>query len=285
MKEMTYSLFPKFFQNCTADQLAEVVLDCGLDAVDLVVRDGFWVTPDHMAAETSSFVKAMHRRNIKVEFATTGFSPDQLAEDDTPLRVMADHGIRSFRMSYFTYTEHEDLFAQMEKARAQMHRMAELCGKFKIKAVYQVHHGNRMLVQHTYEALAIVQGLPAEYVGVMPDPGNQFHEGSDNWNKAIAGLGAYAAAVGVKDGLYRYKSEDAALPNKGWTKSWAPCQEGVTNWTVIARALHKAKFRGVLNFQPFYCSDRPDLLIPALQEEVRYIRQVMEQTEAADEAV
>lgn len=285
MKEMTYSLFPKFFQSYTGDQLAEVVLDCGFDAVDLVVRDGFWVTPDHMAAETASFVKAMHRCGLKVEFATTGFSPDKLAEDDAPLRVMANHGIKSFRMSYFSYNEKEDLFAQMEKARAQMQRMAELCEKFKIKAVYQVHHGNRMLVQHTYEALTLVQALPAEYVGIMPDPGNQFHEGSDNWNKAFAGLGAYTAAVGIKDGVYKFQPEEASLPNKGWSKAWAPCQEGVTNWTIIARALHKAKFQGVLNFQPFYHSDRLDLLIPALKEEVRYIRQVMEQTEAADEAV
>lgn len=285
MKEVTYSLFPKFFQSCTTDQLAEVALDCRLDAVDLVVRDGFWVTPDHMAAEAASFVKAMHRHNLKVEFATTGFSPDMLTEDDTPLRVMADNGIKSFRMSYFSYNENEDLFVQMEKARVQMVRMAGLCEKFKIKAVYQVHHGNRMLIHHTYEALALVQGLPAEYVGIMPDPGNQFHEGSDNWSKAFASLGAYTAAVGIKDGVYKFQPEEASLPNKGWSKAWVPCQEGVTNWTVIARALHKAKFRGVLNFQPFYHSDWPDLLIPALKEEVRYIRQVMEQTEAADEAV
>ncbi|CAG7644528.1 sugar phosphate isomerase/epimerase family protein [Paenibacillus allorhizosphaerae] len=285
MKEITYSLFPKFFQSCSADQLAEIALDCGFDAVDLVVRDGYWVTPERMAEEAAAFVKTMQRHKLNVTFATTGYSPEMLSEDDTPLRVMAENGIASFRMSYFSYQADEDLFAQMEKARIQMQRMAELCEKFRVKAVYQVHHGDRMLIQHTYEALALIKDLPSEYIGIMPDPGNQFHEGSDNWNKAIAGLGSYAAAVGVKDGTFRFRPEDAALPNKGWSKVWTPCQEGVTNWHVIAKALRKAGFQGVFNFQPFYHSGSLDLLIPALKEEVRYITKVLEQTEVADEAV
>lgn len=285
MKQMTTSLFPKFFQSCSADELAELAQECGFEAVDLVVRDGYWVTPQRMAEEAPAFIRTMQRHHVNVTFATTGYSPEMLAEDDTPLRVMADNGITSFRMSYFAYQAGEDLMAQMEQARMQMQRMAELCEKFGVKAVYQLHHGDRMLIQHAYEALALVNGLRSEYIGIMLDPGNQFHEGSDNWNKAIAGLGSYTAAVGVKDGAYRFRPEDAAAPNKGWSKVWTPCQEGVTNWHVIVKALRKAKFRGVFNFQPFYHSASLDLLIPALKEEVRYITKVLEQTEAANEAV
>ncbi|MFE5322710.1 sugar phosphate isomerase/epimerase family protein [Paenibacillus sp. NPDC056579] len=278
MNTMLYTLFPKFFQSLDVHRLAEVAQASGFDAVDLVVRDGYWVTPERFAVEAPAFVQAMQRNHMKVEFATTGFSPEMLAQDDTPLKVMSDIGIRGFRMSYFSYDEREPLFAQMEQARASMQQMAELCAKYNLKAVYQVHHGERMLIHHAYAALTLVDGLPAEHVGIMLDPGNQFHEGTDNWKRAIATLGAYLAGMGMKDARYVFNSEDKAAPNKGWSKQWTPCQDGVTNWHVIAKALHEAKFQGVLNFQPFYHSNNLDLLIPALQEEVAYIKKAMQET-------
>jgi sugar phosphate isomerase/epimerase len=241
------------------------------------------VTPERIASEAPAFVRAMHNRKLKVEFATTGFSPEMLAADDTPLRVMADLGVKSFRMAYFSYTEREDLFAQLDRARAQMHRMAELCRKFRIKAVYQIHHGDKMLVHHSLAALHIVRDLPDEYVGIMPDPGNQFHEGLDNWRRAILTLGKYTAAIGVKDAAIRFEPEGREQPHKGWKKVWAPCHEGVTNWHVIARALNEIRFRGVLNFQPFYHTDRLDLLISTLRQEVAYIRKTMNETEGASD--
>jgi len=283
---MLYTLFPKFFQSCDVNQLAEAARGSGFDAVDLVVREGYWVTPDRFVEEAPAFVKSMQRSSLKVEFATTGFSPEMLAQDDTPLKVMSDVGIRSFRMSYFSYNEQEHLFTQMEKARALMHQMAELCAKYKLKAVYQIHHGDRMLIHHSYAALSLVEGLPSDYVGIMPDPGNQFHEGNDNWRRAILSLGSYLAGMGIKDAQYVYNPEGRTAPNKGWSKQWTPCQDGVTNWHVIAKALHEAKFQGVLNFQPFYHSSNLDLLIPALREEVAYIKSIMRETgEAGHEAV
>lgn len=281
MKPLLYTLFPKFFQCCDADRLAETARDCGFDAVDLVVRDGYWVTPERFAEEAPAFVKALARHNMKVEFATTGFSPEMLAQDDTPLRVMSDIGIRGFRMSYFSYDDNEPLFTQMDKARDSMRRMAEICAKHSIKAVYQIHHGDRMLIHHAYAALSLVDGLPAEYVGIMLDPGNQFHEGIDNWKRAITTLGSYLAGMGMKDAQYVSAPDDKASPSKGWSKIWAPCQEGVTNWHVIAKALYEVKFQGVLNFQPFYHNNDLDLLIHTLHEEVAYIKKIMKESGVA----
>lgn len=276
MNQVLYTLFPKSFQGYELGHLAEVALECGFDAVDLVVRDGFWVTQEQMKVQAETFVRTMQRYQLKVEFATTGFSAEMLEADDTPLRIMADLGIRSFRMSYFPYTDQEDLFPQLDRARGKMEQLAERCEKFGLKAICHLHHGDRVLIHHSLAALYIVKGLPPAYVGIMPDPGNQFHEGTDNWRRAMTSLGAYAAGIGVKDAKFQLSVDRHHHPDKGWSRIWAPCYEGATNWHVIASALQEIHFQGVLNFQPFYYNSQPDLLIPALKEEVSYIRTIME---------
>lgn len=276
MKAIMYSLFPKFLQTLSSEQLAAAAAESRFDAVDLVVRDGFWVTPASMAEETEAFVRTMRQRGLRVEFATTGYSPEQLAHDATPLEVMSASGIRSFRMSYFSYNEHEEMFVQLDRARASMERMAGLCARYGVKAVYQVHHGGQMLIPHSLAALYVVRGLPAEQVGIMLDPGNQFREGSENWRRAIASLGPYLAAIGVKDGRYRHNPEERTAPAKGWQPEFAPCQEGVTNWSTIAEALRDTGFGGVFNFQPFYHTAEPERLLKTLKDEAAYIRHTME---------
>ncbi|MFD2115570.1 sugar phosphate isomerase/epimerase family protein [Paenibacillus yanchengensis] len=275
MSKMLYSLFPKFFQKCSVEQLANIAVECGFDAVDLMIRDQYWVTTEQLVTEAPAFVAAMQRKQLQVEFATTAYTPTMLINDETPLKVMSDIGIRSFRMAYFVYDQHQPLFAQVEQARREMQQLAELCEKYNIKAVYHIHHGDQMLIHHSYAALALVDGLPSQYIGVMPDPGNQFFEGSDNWPRAFATLGNYLAAIGIKDGRYRWDETATSTESKGWSKHWAPCQEGVTNWHHIAEHLHKVHFDGVLNFQPFYHDSNLNLLIPTLQQEVAYMREAM----------
>lgn len=128
----------------------------------------------------------MEREGIQVQFATTSYSPDMTERDPRPLEVLAELGIRSFRMTYFQYDDKTDLLVQFAQVRRQMEIMADQCPKRGIKAVYQVHHGYNQLIQNSSAALAILQGLPSKYVGVMLDPGNQFHEGKEHNGRAVS---------------------------------------------------------------------------------------------------
>lgn len=43
-----YSLFPKLLKDVSMHRLPEILHETGFDHVDLVVRDGYWVTSDHL---------------------------------------------------------------------------------------------------------------------------------------------------------------------------------------------------------------------------------------------
>lgn len=276
---IVYSLFPKFLKEMDLAQLAEVLKECRFDAVDLLVRDGYWVESENIISGSEKFKKFMLNKGLRVDFATTGYSPDELLKDETPLKVLAHLGIKSFRMAYFKYNEKDDFLSALDKAHLKMLQMEELCAKYEIKAVYQIHHGYNQLIHHSLAALNVVKGLSSRFVGIMPDPGNQFREAHENWRRAILTLGPYVAAIGVKDGKYEYNPEQKNSESKGWTKVFAPCQEGVNNWYDIVNALYDVNFDGIFNFQPFYHENDSAELVSVLKDEVSYIRNVVKDVE------
>ncbi|MEF3305589.1 sugar phosphate isomerase/epimerase family protein [Paenibacillus sp. GYB003] len=278
-----YSLFPKMLAGVSPGELAALLHETGFDCVDLVVRDGYWVTPDGLAREAPAFVRGMQSRGVRVRFATTPYTPGMLAENAEPLAVMADLGIEAFRMGYFPYEPSLPLADQLNDARRQMEKLAGLCEAHRLKAVYQVHHGYSQLIQHSVSALAAVRGLPPEHVGVMLDPGNQFHEGREHFGKALDTLGDHVAAVGVKDVVWKRDPDGRHAPNKGWSAAWGPCDEGVLNWHEIGASLRKLDRPVVVNVQPFYHPQDKKRHIEALKREFAYIRQAFGEAEGSHE--
>ncbi|TMV49583.1 TIM barrel protein [Paenibacillus mesophilus] len=266
-----YSLFPKMLGQVSVERLAGILQETGYDCVDLVVRDGFWVTPGGIKQEAASFVRSMQRSGIRVEFATTAFTPETLTADSSPLDILADLGVTGFRMGYFSYTDSIGLAVQLDKARGQMEKMAELCSARGMKAVYQVHHGYSQLIQHSFSALAVVKGLPPEHVGIMLDPGNQYHEGREHFGKAVSTLGEYWAGIGVKDVVMKLDPNNKHSPGKGWSAAWSPCHEGVINWHEIGKSVRQYHRPILFNVQPFYYPQDLALHTAAMKEELAYI--------------
>ena len=87
MMQVTWSVFPKFHKHLDARGLAEFVRDIGVDTTNMVVRDGYWVTPGKLASETPKFLNAMKAEGLELHYATTGYTPAQLVKDPTPLQV------------------------------------------------------------------------------------------------------------------------------------------------------------------------------------------------------
>jgi sugar phosphate isomerase/epimerase len=274
---ITFSIFPKFYKHLSAQELASLVREVGLDTTNLVVREGYWVRPDHLAEDVPKFVKTMSDAGIEVRFATAGFSAEQIIHDDTPLRVLADNGVTDFRMGYFRGGEKPPADALAED-RAQMCQVAAVCEQVGIRGVYQVHHGTHVVC--ATGAYYLMKGLPPEAVGVMLDPGNQAFEGFEKWPRAAALLGERLAAVGVKDAAWVRDEAKAAEPHKGWGLSWATVDEGLTNWYDLVRALKHNYFDGTFVWMPFYDEDDPDEMTRKLKREVEYLRKVVADVEA-----
>jgi sugar phosphate isomerase/epimerase len=248
------TLFPKFFANFTAGQLADLCTSTEVDSVDIVIRDGFAVTPAGIQSELPSFAQALSKAGIHSGFAVTPFGAERLAEEIDLLLLMADHGIRAFRLDYFPLRP--DVRVAMREARSAMERLAPLCSLSGNRAVVQVHHVT--LIQSASAAYELVRDLPVPAVGVQLDTGNQRIEGYENWDYSVPLLGGYLHSVGVKD---------VALPG-----TWVECGKGDVPWGGLFDSLAEARFSGSLNMMPFY-SDDPTELKEGLRREVQFVRE------------
>jgi len=271
---VTCSIFPKFYKHLDVEGLAALVKQIGCDTANLVIRDGYWVTPGGLADEAPKFVEAMRAAGLAVEFATAGFAFEDIIADDTPLKILADCGITAFRPAYFRKVVDGDVRGSLDAARATMEKVADVCLKIGVRCVYQIHHGT--LVSSASSVWPIVKGLDPKAVGVMLDPGNQVHEGMENWLRSCQLLGEYLAAAGIKDVAIVRDGAKVSEPQKGWKREWVPCDEGVTDWYAFVRGLKAVEFDGTFVFMPFYDSDDPDKMTEKLTREVAYVRSVVE---------
>lgn len=269
---VTLSLFPKFFRHLSAPQLAAHVRAVGLDTTNVVVRTGYWVSPNGLATELPVFMRSMQAEGLAVTFASTSYPAANLIADPTPLAVLAANGITDFRLGYVDDSP-ADTRCALSNARCQMERLAALCARNGIRAVYQLHHGT--LVPSAAAAWNLVQGLPARWIGVELDPGNQSFEGFENWGRSARLLGEHLAAAGIKDTILVRDVAAASAPDKGWRRTFAPIDEGVTDWHDFIRALAAIDFHGALVLMPFYHDNNPELLTAVLKREVAYLRRII----------
>ena len=274
-----WSLFPKFYRHLDPAGLAGLVREVGLDTTNLVIRDGYWVRRESMARDLPVFMRAMRGEGIDVRFATAGFSAEEIFEDAAPLALLAEAGITEFRMDYFR-ADGTDVRGALASAREQIERLLPQCARHHIRAVVQVHHGT--LVPGASAAYALVKDLPARFIGIELDPGNQSFEGFEDWGRSARLLGESLVALGVKDSCLTRDPARSNAPNKGWKRAWCPLDEGVTNWRDVARALQSIAFDGTFVFMPFYDADDPAAMTKKLKREVAYLRQVVAEVVAEE---
>jgi sugar phosphate isomerase/epimerase len=266
---LTFSIFPKFYQHLSVPELAALVREVGLDTSNAVIRDGFWVSESSLAAELPRFVAQMQDEGLQVRFATTGYTASKLIADPKPLEIMAENGIAEFRMGYFKENA-SGTRESLKQARGELETLSMLCEQAGMRAVYQVHHGT--LIPGPSAAWQIVEGLPAEWIGVELDPGNQTFEGYEEWGRSCRLLNEYLVAIGIKDSTVYRDPKRANMPDKGWTRRWCGLHEGVTNWRSLLTALNGIGFEGTFVFMPFYHEHEPELRTRTLKEEVAYLR-------------
>ena len=270
--KIIYSVFPKFYQHLDPHGLAEVVRRVGLDTTNVIVRDGYWVTTAGLKTELPAFVSAMRDEGLNIHFATSGYSAEELIADQSPLGILADNGIKEFRMGYFQPLG-KDVRGGFVRAREQLEQLAPLCERYGVRAVYQLHANT--LVTSPSAAWMIVNGLPAQWIGVEIDPGNQAYEGYENWFRSTRLLREYVVAAGVKDAAIERDLAHRDDPDKGWRRPFVPLYEGVTNWQDFVNALAEIVFSGTFVFMPFYDSNKPDVMTEKLAREVAYLRSIV----------
>lgn len=259
----TFTLFPKFYQKLDLDSLAALTRECGFDAVDLVVREGYWCETGNLRTSATAFARTMNRAGLQVPLAIVSHTASELAANPDVLAILGDVGVNEIRFEHWR-NRPRDTRGAMADARRDLERLAPLCEKHGVRALVQVHH--ERLVSSPTAAWQLVRDLPSRAIGVQLDAGNETREGFEAWPKATALLGEYFVSLGTKD------CRPVPRADQGWSLEWCPLEQGLARWPALVRDLAAGGFNGLFDFHPFYAPDNDEERTRELKREVAYLR-------------
>ena len=252
---MRVIIFTKAFGAIGATELADNLAGLGADGADLVVRDGQVVTPAEPRG-IGSVATALERDGLRLEVVTT----DLLDGDATAERIVAacaEAGVPLIRAGFYRYHPDQGYDRCLDSARRGLDSLARLAADHGVRLALQLHHGT--IHPSAAHARKLVGDLD---VCFYADPGNQAHEGSENWRLSLDILGDRLACMGVKNAAWRRG------PN-GWECGWVPLADGIVAWPEIIAGLHERGYPGPLSLHIHYPT--ADLLA-ALREDLAELR-------------
>ena len=263
--------FPKFlWPHLDMEQLADMLLECGFDGVDIIIRDTAWCKEDDYPESLPVFCDTMRAKGLSAYAATTSWGHDSLEWIEDAYRLFADNGVTMYRFTMQGYRGPGTYREDSDRCRETLAKLEPLGQKHGVKALLQTHGG--CLTWSPLSAYVLVQGLDPAAVGVHYDPGNMRHqEGWTDPHKSVDVLREYMGYVGVKSCgrfLVADPKDDQRLK---WQRQWMRLSEGMVDWREILRELKAGGFDGPLGMHNFY-ENTLEGLVEGTKADVAYLR-------------
>lgn len=250
-----------------------VLRTAGLDTVNAMVREGYWVDPNDLQNSLKRFVGEMAELGFAVTRASTSFSASALIQNPSLLEILAKNGIREFRMGWFPMPN-DEIRSALDRARAEMECLTQMCEQCGIRAIYQVHHGK--LIQSPTAAFNLVRDLPSEWVAIELDPGNNSFEGHESASYAVGILNESISWVAFKDTATWQTMPRSEEAGKGWQRTFTTVNEGVVNWQTQLEEVSRLPQPLTFVMMPFYDEHDHLLRTEKLKSEVRYLKALLD---------
>lgn len=193
---------------------------------------------------------AAWQKELGIEAAALGTyvscgEPDEVERMMEVANILGAPCLRVGPGRYDGSRNYHDVF---KESVAQFGTVAELAGKYGVKAVIETHPG--LITTSASSAYFLAKNFPAEQVGVVHDAGNMVGEGYEHYQMAFEMLGDYLAHVHIKTNRWVSEPADAPLKKK-WKCEGAPLREGIVDFTFLLKSLKAVGYDRWLSFEDF----------------------------------
>ncbi len=286
-RKLKVAIFSKHLRFLEGASLAEGAATLGFDGIDLAVRRGGHVEPDHVARDLPPLVSLIRAHGLQVPMLTTDivFADTPYAEDI--MRTMAGLGIRYYRWGGLKYNGTEPIAQQLAQMRPGVGKLAALNARYKVTAMYHTHSGVGLVGASIWDLHKLLEGFDPERVGVNYDVGHATVEGGlGGWINSFRISQPYLRGIAVKD---FYWQKDA---RGQWRVAWQPIGRGMVHFSQFFGMVAGSGFAGPLQLHFEYplggANDgKTTLTLPrekvfqAMREDLRQIRAYLQEANLA----
>ncbi len=190
--------------------------------------------------------------------------------DDVKLHCEATQaiGADNVRISPGIYDENKNYIDQVDYAKRQYAKTAEIAERYGVRVVIETHMGQ--LGPSMTKVMEILKDLPSKHVGIMWDPGNQIAEGMETYNMALDIAGEYLAEIHIKNLIWECceHNDHQAV----WQASTCPVHKGIVDWPKLIAVLKKRNYDQWLFFEDFSTEQPLDI---RLKENLKWFRELI----------
>ena len=278
---MDICVFSKHFQSMPADALGRAMKDLGVDGVDLTVRPGGHVDPEHVADMLPAFQKALAASDIKISMLTTSITGADEPHAADVVEAAGKCGVGYIKLGYWQYKGFGHYRRQAADVKAKLADLEPLLLQHGVKAGFHTHSGHYMGPNAEFVCRLIEDCDPAA-VGVYYDAGHCTIEGTaGGWMMGLDLASDRLFMVAVKDMAYfRQGSPDSA--RKGWRQLMVPMDAGLTDWPAFAACLKEIGFDGPVSFHSEYQGGHSyidmsqEQVVAQTRKDLAYLRPMLE---------
>jgi len=178
------SIFSKHLQFLDYREMAEVAARIGFDGVDLTVRPGGHVEPDHVERDLPRAFAAIEAAGLRHESITTAVEDAANPLDRRVLEAAAAGGARYYRMNWYRFSEDRSMPETLAECARLVRGLGELNARLGLVGCYQNHAG-RLVGASLWEGWRILEEADPETMGFQYDIRHAVVEGGLSWTNGL----------------------------------------------------------------------------------------------------
>jgi|GEM_PF-695101 len=267
MKLSVYSLSLK---DKSPVQVVELAEKYGCDAIEWWCRENGHVDRANLEQSAREISALMKKTGAEACALSPYFKysepKDELRRIFGAARIIGAGLVRCHSYAYPVDAAVQDLIEKQRKWLEQ--EVIPAADELEVKLVIEQHMNHICCTPNACREL--VDGLPANRVGIIYDPGNSLAEGYTSPEYAVSVFGGYLSHVHVKS--CRPTTEGYIQRGRKYPVQWGKLAEGDLDWEQIVAALKKANYRGYLSLEALDSRESEQKLkddIPFLQNILR----------------
>ncbi|RME69052.1 MAG: sugar phosphate isomerase/epimerase [Verrucomicrobia bacterium] len=233
--DLPIHLFSKHLQFLDYDDMARAAADLGLAGLDLTVRPGGHVEPEHVTRDLPRAVEAMRRHGLEPLMMVTAIGD---ADDPLNVRVLetaADLGLKYYRTAWYRFPPTGTWLENMQAIKARFDGLAALNRRLGLHGAYQNHAGH-WVGAYLPDIAFLLDGTDPAFAGCQFDIRHATVEGGTAWPLGLRWVHTHIRTVAIKD--FRWENRDGRprLVN-------VPIGEGIVDFPAYFRELRKYRLR------------------------------------------
>ena len=258
-------MFTKIFRGVEIGAAAEAIAGLGFDGADLLIRDGWQVTPAAVAQELPRAVARLRQTGLSVPAATCDLTRADDPHAEAIFAACAAEGIALLRLGYYGYDPAVGFEAGVEQAREALRQLADVGRRRGVKPMLQLHGGDQLNCSGAM-ALRLLEGIPADDLGIYTDPGNMVaQQGTEPWAMHLDMVRDYLCFVGVKNAGWFHA-------DGRWRARWVGLDRGIVPWDRIFTLLRERNYDGPFSLHSHYEDMTLDQALAQTREDIAYAR-------------